>query len=55
MVTVGVSNYDFSEVLAGLDEGDEIRITTISRAKLEAEEFTERMRSRQSMGGVRVR
>jgi HlyD family secretion protein len=55
LVTVGAANYDFSEVLEGLQEGDEIQITTISRAKQEAEAFTERMRSRQSMGGVRVR
>lgn len=55
MIKVGVGNYDYSEVLEGLREGDEIRITTISRAKEEAEAFTERMKSRQNMGGVRVR
>lgn len=54
-ITVGVSNYDYSEVLEGLQEGDEIEITTISRAKQDAEAFNERMRSRQGMGGVRVR
>jgi HlyD family secretion protein len=56
MVAVGVANYDYSEVIEGLREGDEIQITTISRAKQDAEAFNERMRSRQgSMGGVRVR
>jgi HlyD family secretion protein len=55
MIRVGVGNYDNSEVLDGLNEGDEIRITTISRALEDAQAFTERMRSRQSMGGARVR
>jgi hypothetical protein len=55
MIRVGVANYDFSEVIEGLNEGDEIQITTFSRAKQDAEAFNERMRSRQGMGGVRVR
>ncbi len=55
MVRVGVANYDYSEVLEGLREGDEVQITTVSRAKQDAEAFNERMRSRQGMGGVRVR
>jgi len=55
MITVGVGNYDYSEVLDGLREGDEIQITTISRAKQDAEAFNDRMRSRQGVGGVRVR
>ncbi len=55
MIKVGVGNFDYSEVLEGLEEGDEIQITTISRAKQEAEAFTERMKSRQGVGGVRVR
>jgi hypothetical protein len=52
MIKVGPSNYDFAEVLEGLAEGDELRITTVSRAKLASEQFTERMRSMQSVGGI---
>ncbi|MEX2190351.1 MAG: efflux RND transporter periplasmic adaptor subunit [Bacteroidota bacterium] len=55
MVKVGASNYDVAEVLEGLKEGDEIRITTISRAKLASEQFTERMRSMQGVGGISTR
>jgi HlyD family secretion protein len=55
LIAVGAGNYDYSEVREGLQEGDEIRITTVSRAKQDAAEFTERMRSRQGVGGVRVR
>jgi HlyD family secretion protein len=54
-IKVGVGNYDYSEVIEGLQEGDEIQITTVSRAKQEAEAFTERMKTRQGVGGVRVR
>ncbi len=52
LVKIGPSNYDFAEVLEGLAEGDELRITTVSRAKLASEQFTERMRSMQSVGGI---
>lgn len=55
MVKVGASNYDVAEILEGLKEGDEIRITTISRAKLASEQFTERMRSMQGVGGISTR
>jgi HlyD family secretion protein len=53
VIKVGPSNYDFAEVIEGLAEGDELRITTVSRAKLASEQFTERMRSMQSVGGIR--
>lgn len=52
VVKVGASNFDFAEVLEGLKEGDEIQITTISRAKIAAEQFNERMRSMSGMGGI---
>jgi len=54
MIKIGASNYDVAEVLEGLKEGDEIRITAISRAKLASEQFTERMRSMRSVGGIRT-
>jgi len=48
-ITVGPSNFEYSEVLRGLNEGDEIQITSISRARLAQEQMNERMRS---MGGI---
>ncbi|MEX0601753.1 MAG: efflux RND transporter periplasmic adaptor subunit, partial [Bacteroidota bacterium] len=52
MVKVGVNNFDFAEVIEGLAEGDELLVTSISRAKLAAEQFNERMRTMQSpLGG----
>lgn len=45
LIKVGASNFDYAEVMSGLDEGDEIQITTISRAKIAAEQMAERMRS----------
>jgi hypothetical protein len=52
MVEVGASNFDYAEIVRGLEEGDEIQITTISRARIAAEQWNERMRSTQSMGGL---
>lgn len=52
IIKVGASNFDYSEVLDGLKENDTIQITTISRAKIAAEQMNDRMRSMQSMGGL---
>jgi len=52
MVKVGASNYDVAEIVGGLKEGDEIRITTISRAKMASEAFNQRIRNMSSMGGI---
>ncbi|MEP0823661.1 MAG: efflux RND transporter periplasmic adaptor subunit [Ignavibacterium sp.] len=52
VVKVGASNYDVAEILEGVKEGDEVRVTTVSRAKMASEAFTERMRSMQNMGRV---
>ncbi|MEX2088392.1 MAG: efflux RND transporter periplasmic adaptor subunit, partial [Bacteroidota bacterium] len=52
VIKVGPSNFDYSEVLEGLKEGEELQIVTISRAKLAAEQMTERMRNMNSMGGL---
>lgn len=51
-IKVGPSNFDQSEVIEGLKEGEEIQIITISRAKLASEQMTERMRNMNSMGGI---
>ncbi|MBI3788555.1 MAG: efflux RND transporter periplasmic adaptor subunit [Ignavibacteriales bacterium] len=52
VIKVGPSNFDYSEVIDGLSEGDSVQITTISRAKIAAEQMNDRMRSMQSMGGL---
>jgi HlyD family secretion protein len=52
LVKVGPSNFDNAEVLEGLKEGDEIEITTISRAKLAAEQMADRMRSSSGLSGM---
>ena len=52
IVKVGAANYDFGEVLEGLKEGDEVRVTTISRAKIAAEAMNERMRNMSGVGGM---
>ena len=50
IIRVGVSNFDSAEVLEGLNEGDEVLTSTLSRAMLSAQEFNERIRSRTSIG-----
>lgn len=52
IVKAGPSNFDNTEIIEGLQEGDELQIITISRAKIQSAEFTERMRSMQGVGGV---
>ena len=52
LVKVGPNNFDNSEIMEGLKEGEEVQITSISRAKLASEQFNERMRNMNSMGGL---
>ena len=52
MVRVGRSNFDFAEVVGGLEEGDELMVTTFSRALLQSQEMNSRMRSRSGIGGM---
>jgi HlyD family secretion protein len=55
IIKVGASNFDYAEVVSGLNEGDEVQITTISRAKIAAEQMAERMRSSSNpLGGGNV-
>lgn len=51
LIKVGPSNFEQSVVLEGLQEGDEVEIITISRAKIAQEAMNERMRSMNSFGG----
>lgn len=52
LVKVGASNFDNSEIVDGVQEGSEIQITTISRAKIASEQFNDRMRAQTSIGGI---
>jgi hypothetical protein len=51
LIKVGPSNFEQSVVLKGVQEGDEVEIITISRAKIAQEAMNERMRSMNSFGG----
>ena len=49
MVRLGVSNYDFTEVLGGLEEGDEVALLSAAALQMRRQEMQDRMRG---MGGV---
>ena len=49
MVRLGVSNYDFTEVLGGLEEGDEVALLSAASLQMRRQEMQDRMRG---MGGV---
>ena len=50
VVRLGVSNYDYSEVLSGLAEGDSVALLAAATMQAQRNERNEQMRSR--MGGV---
>lgn len=52
LVKTAASNFDNTEVLEGLKEGDEVQITNISRAKIASERMTERIKSSSPLGGA---
>jgi len=49
LVKVGVSNFDNTEILQGLQEGQQVVYTFFSRAKASSDQFRKRMMSRMSM------
>lgn len=46
LLKVGISNFDYTEVLEGLEEGQEVLYTFFSRAQMSNQEFRERFTSR---------
>ena len=56
MVMIGLTDWDRTEVVSGLDEGDRVALIGLSQLQAQREEFLERMRSRGSnpfgMGGM---
>lgn len=50
-VEVGVSNFDYAEVVNGLQEGETVLLFTSSRAAADRQRFMDRMRNMNSFGG----
>ena len=57
MVMIGLTDWDRTEVVSGLDEGDRVALIGLAQLQAQREEFMERMRSMGSnpFGGGRVR
>ena len=56
MVMIGLTDWDRTEVVSGLDEGDRFALIGLALLQIQREEFLERMRARGSNpfgGGMR--
>ena len=60
MVTIGMTDWDYTEVVSGLEEGDRVALIGLAQLQAQRDEFLERMRSmagnpfgRGGMGGMR--
>jgi HlyD family secretion protein len=49
MVRIGVSNYDYAQVISGLNEGDQVALLSAATLQYQREESMQRIRQR--MGG----
>jgi HlyD family secretion protein len=49
-VTIGLNDYDHTEVVSGLEEGDQVAILGAAQLQAQSEEFLNRMR--QGAGGA---
>jgi hypothetical protein len=52
VVRLGVSNFDVSEVVSGLNEGDSVAILNVAAMQARQQEEMDRMRSRSGMPGM---
>jgi HlyD family secretion protein len=52
VVRLGVSNFDVSEVVSGLSEGDSVAILNVAAMQAKQQEELDRMRSRGGMPGM---
>ena len=52
MVRLGVSNYDFTEVLSGLDEGEEVALLSAAALQMRRQEMNDRMRGMSGVPGM---
>jgi HlyD family secretion protein len=46
MVMIGLTDWDYTEVVTGLDEGDQVALIGLAQLQVQREEYLERMRSR---------
>jgi hypothetical protein len=53
MVMLGVNDWDYTEVLRGLKEGDKVFLMTAARLQQQQADMQNRIRSRDNMGGMR--
>jgi HlyD family secretion protein len=54
MVMLGVNDWDYTEVVSGLQEGDQVFLMTAARLAQQERERADRMRQRSgAMGGLR--
>ena len=56
MVMIGLTDWDRTEVVSGLEEGDRVALIGLAQLQIQREEFLERMRARGSTpfgGGMR--
>ena len=55
MVTLGVNDWDYTEVISGLQEGDKVFLMTAARLAQQQRDMADRMRQRSSgaLGGMR--
>ena len=59
MVMIGLTDWDRTEVVSGLEDGDRVALIGLAQLQAQREEFMERMRSRgmnpfgRGMGGMR--
>ena len=55
MVTLGVNDWDYTEVISGLKEGDKVFLMTAARLAQQQKEQADRLRQRSSgaLGGMR--
>lgn len=51
-VQIGVSNFDYAEIISGLQEGDSVLVFSASRAGAARQAFMDRMRSMNSFGST---
>ena len=52
MVMIGLTDWDNTEVVSGLDEGDRVALIGLAQLQAQREEFLERIRSRSSPFGA---
>ena len=52
MVRLGVSDFDYTQVISGLDEGEEVALLAAVALQAQRNEMNDRMRSRMSVPGM---